>query len=70
MFQGNLFLPTEGIQKKVLGVLADSCRHMVVYALEKELFNIIMFTLKDDQMSNLTPAVDVNESIDCCKFTP
>ena len=36
MFQGNLFLPTEGIQKKVLGVLADSCRHMVVYALEKK----------------------------------
>ena len=29
-------MPTEGIQKKVLGVLADSCRHMVVYALEKE----------------------------------
>ena len=34
--RGNLFLPTEGIQKKVLGVLADSCRHMVVYALKKE----------------------------------
>merc|ERR550519_3276927 len=40
----------KGVEKKVLSVLADSCRNMVVYA--------------------LAPAVDVNESVDCCKFTP
>ena len=43
---------------------------MIVAVKVVKMLNVIVFTLKDDQMPNLTPAVDVNESIDCCKFTP
>ena len=43
---------------------------MIVAVKVVKMIDVIVLTLKDDQMPNLTPAVDVNESIDCCKFTP